>query len=137
MQPSKIERKLSHYMAKAIADYKMIKPGDKVMACLSGGKDSFTMVQLLQKLRVSWHYKFDLKVYTLDQAQPGWDDSQMRAWLDDHKLDYHIERQDTYSIVTDKIPEGKTYCSLCSRLRRGIIYRRAEEWGYNKVNGIH
>src|SRR3990167_7901090 len=130
---SKSEKKLYHYMCKAIADYKMIKPGDRVMACLSGGKDSFTMVKLLQKLRVTWHYKFELFVYTLDQSQPGWNDSAMRDWLDRQKIPYKIETQDTYSIVKDKIPEGKTYCSLCSRLRRGIIYRRAEEGGYNKV----
>lgn len=130
---SKIEAKLYHYMCKAIADYKMIKPGDRVMVCLSGGKDSYTLVKLLQKLRVTWHYKFDMHVYTLDQSQPGWNDAHMRQWLDAHKVPFTIETQDTYSIVTDKIQEGKTYCSLCSRLRRGIIYRRAEEWGYNKV----
>src|SRR3990167_8594677 len=130
---SKSEKKLYHYMCKAIADYKMIKPGDRVMACLSGGKDSYTMVKLLQKLRVTWHYSFELFVYTLDQSQPGWNDSHMRAWLDAQKIPYEIETQDTYSIVMDKIPEGKTYCSLCSRLRRGIIYRRAEEKGFNKI----
>ena len=130
---SKVEKKLYHYLCKAVADYKMIKPGDRVMACLSGGKDSYTMARLLQKLRVTWHYKFDLFIYTLDQSQPGWDDTAMREWLDQQKLPYHIETQDTYSIVTDKIPEGKTYCSLCSRLRQGIIYKRAEEGGYNKV----
>ncbi len=103
------------------------------MACLSGGKDSFTMVSILEELRVESNYLFELFVFTLDQAQPGWDDSKLRQWLEERKIPYEIERKDTYSIVIDKIPKGKTYCSLCSRLRRGNIYRYAEEHGFNKV----
>lgn len=103
------------------------------MACLSGGKDSFTMVSILAQLRVESNYLFELFVFTLDQAQPGWDDSKMRAWLDTNKLPYEILHRDTYSIVKEKIPEGQTYCSLCSRLRRGNIYRYAEENKFNKV----
>ncbi len=129
----KLEKKLLHYTGKAIADYAMIKRGDRVMACLSGGKDSFTMVQLLRKLQLRSGGKFELKVFTLDQMQPGWDDSHLRNWLETNQLDYEILSRDTFSIVKEKIPEGKTYCSLCSRLRRGNIYNYAEIHDYNKI----
>ncbi len=128
-----IEKKLLHYTGKAIADFNMIQRGDRVMVCLSGGKDSFTLLTLLHKLRSRTNKKFDLFAFTLDQAQPGWDDSQLRNWLAEKKIPYEILRRDTYSIVKEKIPENKTYCSLCSRLRRGIIYRYAEEQGFNKI----
>ena len=131
--PSKVEQKLLHYMGKAIADYKMIDKGDRVMVCLSGGKDSYTLLKLLNHVRVQSNYRFELFSYTLDQSQPGWDDSKMREWLALHKIPYEIETRDTYSVVKEKIPDGKTYCSLCSRLRRGNIYRYAEEHGFNKV----
>lgn len=131
--PSAVEKKLLHYTGKAISDYNMIQKGDRVMVCLSGGKDSFTLLTLLNLLRVRSNYKFEVFAFTLDQAQPGWDDSQLRNWLDERKIPYEILTKDTYSIVKDKVPEGKTYCSLCSRLRRGIIYRYAEEHGYTKV----
>ncbi|GAB4391903.1 MAG: tRNA 2-thiocytidine(32) synthetase TtcA [Gammaproteobacteria bacterium] len=129
----KIEAKLLHYIGKAIADYHLIKTDDRVLVCLSGGKDSFTMVTLLHKLQQRAHVKFDLQVFTLDQAQPGWDDSLLRAWLDERKIAYEIQRRDTYSIVKEKIPAGKTYCSLCSRLRRGNIYRYAQQNNFNKI----
>lgn len=131
--PSKTERKLLNYINKAIADYKMIRTGDRVLVCVSGGKDSYTMLTLLNILRIRSHYKFDIMAFTLDQSQPGWDDSGLSAWMDDHKIPFKIINQDTYSIVKEKIPEGKTYCSLCSRLRRGIIYTYAENNGFNKV----
>ena len=130
---SSIEKKLLHYTGKAIADYNMIQTGDRVMVCLSGGKDSFTMLRMLQLLRRRVPHKFTLFAFTLDQSQPGWDDSALRQWLDASGVPYEILTKDTYSIVKDKIPEGNTYCSLCSRLRRGIIYRYAEENGFNKV----
>lgn len=130
---SVVEKKLMHYIGKAIADYNMIQTGDKVMLCLSGGKDSYSMVNILNKLRVRSHNKFSLGVFVLDQGQPGWDDSGMRAWLEALKISYEIVRQDTYSIVMDKVPEGKTYCSLCSRLRRGIMYTYAGKQGYSKI----
>jgi len=130
---SKIEKKLLHYTGKAIADYNMIQTGDRVMVCLSGGKDSYTLLRLLHFLRIHSGYKFELFSYTLDQAQPGWDDTAMRAWLEQHGYAYEIGRQDTYSVVIEKIPEGKTYCSLCSRMRRGNIYGYARENGFNKV----
>lgn len=130
---SRLEKKLLHYTGKAIADYNMIQTGDRVMVCLSGGKDSYTLLFLLNKLRLRSGKKFTLAAYTLDQQQPGWDDRAMRDYLDRHEIDYTIESRDTYSIVLDKIPQGKTYCSLCSRLRRGNIYRYASEQGFNKI----
>ena len=130
---TKVGKKIAHYMSKAIADYKLIEKGDRVMVCLSGGKDSFTLLRLLNHLRVECHNKFELFSYTLDQSQPGWDDQALREWLDNHRIPYEIETRNTYQVVKEKIPEGKTYCSLCSRLRRGNIYRYAEEHGFTKV----
>ena len=131
--PSITEKKLLHYTGKAIADFNMIQRGDRVMVCLSGGKDSFTLLTLLHTLRRRSNNKFDVFAFTLDQAQPGWDDSALRNWLKERNIEHEILTRDTYSIVKEKIPEGKTYCSLCSRLRRGIIYRYAEENGFNKI----
>lgn len=131
--PSVIEKKLLHYTGKAIADFNMIQRGDRVMVCLSGGKDSFTLLTLLNTLRRRTNNKFEVFAFTLDQAQPGWDDSKLRQWLSERDIPHEILKRDTYSIVKEKIPEGNTYCSLCSRLRRGIIYRYAEEHGYTKV----
>lgn len=133
MKESKIEKKLLHYTGKAIADFHMIQSKDRVMVCLSGGKDSFTLLTILRLLQQRARGKFEIFAFTLDQAQPGWNDDRLRAWLEDKKVPYQILKEDTYSIVTDKIPEGNTYCSLCSRLRRGIIYRYAEEHGFNKI----
>lgn len=130
---SLIEKKLLHYTTKAVADFNMIQTGDKVLVCLSGGKDSYTMLSLLNMMRVSSNYKFEIQALTLDQAQPGWGDADMRAWLEKRKIPYEIIREDTYSIVKEKIPEGKTYCSLCSRLRRGIIYSYASKHGFTKI----
>ena len=130
---SKIEKKLLHYTGKAIADYQMIKTGDKVMVCLSGGKDSFTMLCMLQLLRQRSHNKFEVFAFTLDQSQPGWDDTGLQQWLKAKDIPYAILKRDTYSVVKAKIPAGKTYCSLCSRLRRGNIYRYAEENDFTKI----
>lgn len=129
----KLEKKLVHYTGKAIADFQMVERGDRVMVCLSGGKDSYTLLWLLALLRTRSHNKFDLFAFTLDQGQPGWDDAGLRAWLQAKGIPYQILRSDTYSVVTEKIPENKTYCSLCSRLRRGIIYRYAREHGFTKI----
>ncbi len=131
--PTTIEKKLLHYTGKAIADFNMIQRGDRVLVCLSGGKDSFTMLTLLNALRRRSNNLFDLVAFTLDQAQPGWDDSKLRAWIEARNIPHVILTRDTYSIVKEKVPEGKTYCSLCSRLRRGIIYRYAEENGFTKI----
>ncbi len=132
-KPSAIEKKLLHYTGKAIADFNMIQGGDRVMVCLSGGKDSFTMLRILSLLRMRARNKFEIFAFTLDQSQPGWDDTKLKEWLEHYKIPHEILTQDTYSIVKDKIPEGNTYCSLCSRLRRGIIYTYAEANGFNKV----
>ncbi|KTD56513.1 tRNA 2-thiocytidine(32) synthetase TtcA [Legionella shakespearei] len=131
--PSLVEKKILHYTGKAIADFNMIQRGDRVMVCLSGGKDSFTMLTVLDQLRRRSGNKFEIFAFTLDQAQPGWDDSVLRQWLADRSIPHEILTRDTYSIVKEKVPEGKTYCSLCSRLRRGIIYRYAEEKGFTKI----
>ena len=130
---SKIEKKLLHYTGKAIADYHMIQTGDKVMVCLSGGKDSFTLLRILNLLRLRSGRKFELFSFTLDQGQPGWNDTQLREWLKAADIPHEILTRDTYSIVLDKVPEGNTYCGLCSRLRRGIIYRYAKEKGFSKI----
>ena len=131
--PSITEKKLLHYTGKGIADFNMIQRGDRVMVCLSGGKDSFTLLTLLHTLRRRSNNKFEVFAFTLDQAQPGWDDAPLRNWLSERNIEHEILTRDTYSIVKEKIPEGNTYCSLCSRLRRGIIYRYAEEHGFNKI----
>jgi len=132
-KPSTIEKKLLHYTGKAIHEFNMIQDGDRIMVCLSGGKDSFTMLKMLSLLQKRADLDFEIFAFTLDQAQPGWNDTALRAWLSDHKLSYEILTRDTYSIVKEKIPEGQTYCSLCSRLRRGIIYNYAEDHGFSKI----
>ena len=126
---SQIEKKLLHYMGKALADFDMIQRGDRVLVCLSGGKDSYTLARLLNYLRLRTGQRFTLHAYTLDQSQPGWDDTGLRGWLEAEGIPFTIERRNTYAVVLDKIPEGKTYCSLCSRLRRGHLYRIAREEG--------
>jgi len=133
MDLSKVERKLLHYTEKASVDYGMIKKGDRILVCLSGGKDSFTMLTLLRHIQRKMNNRIELLAFTLDQSQPGWKDDELRAWLTSRDIPYEILTRDTYSIVKEKIPENKTYCSLCSRLRRGIIYRYARENGFNKV----
>jgi tRNA 2-thiocytidine biosynthesis protein TtcA len=130
---SRIEKKLIHYINRSISDYKMIRNGDRVLVCLSGGKDSFTLLYLLKHLRTRSNNKFDLFAFTLDQAQPGWEDDKLKIWLENHDIPYQILRRDTYTIVKEKIPVGNTYCSLCSRLRRGIIYSYAEQHGFTKI----
>ena len=130
---SATEKKLIHYMSKAISEYNMIQSGDRVMVCLSGGKDSYSLLQLLHKWKRKTRRDFEIFSFTLDQEQPGWDDSGMREWLEANNHPYEIMSRDTYSVVKDKIPEGKTYCSLCSRLRRGNIYTYARKHGYNKI----
>lgn len=130
---STVEKKLLHYTGKAIADFNMIQTGDRVMVCLSGGKDSFTLLSILKILRQRSNNKFEIFAFTLDQAQPGWNDSYLRKWLENEEIPYEILTKDTYSIVIDKVPENKTYCSLCSRLRRGNIYGYAERNGFTKI----
>ncbi len=130
---SPLARKLMHYTRKAMMEYQMIQRGEKIMVCLSGGKDSYTMLWVLNALKKKYRLDYELFAFTLDQAQPGWNDKGLRAWLDGMKIPYEILTRDTYSIVIDKVPEGKTYCSLCSRLRRGNIYGYAEQHGFKKI----
>jgi len=130
---AELEKKLLHYTGKAIADFNLIRHGDRVMVCLSGGKDSFTMLRILHLLQMRAKVRFEIFAFTLDQSQPGWDDSRLKAWLTQNQIPFEVLTRDTYTIVKDKTPEGQTYCAMCSRLRRGIIYRYAEEHGYNKI----
>lgn len=128
-----LEKKLLHYTGKAIAHFNMIKARDRVLVGLSGGKDSFTLLRLLLLLQQRSKSKFYLFAFTLDQSHPGWDDTKLRLWLEERSIPYEVVKEDTYSIVKEKIPLGNTYCSLCSRLRRGIIYRYAEDHQFNKI----
>ena len=129
----KLEKRLCRQVGQAIMDYNMIEEGDRVMVCISGGKDSFTMLDILLKLKARAPINFELIAVNLDQKQPGFPDHILPAYLTQLGVPFHIETQDTYSIVKKVVPEGKTMCSLCSRLRRGILYRVADELKITKI----
>jgi tRNA 2-thiocytidine biosynthesis protein TtcA len=129
----KLEKRLCREVGRAIVDYNMIEEGDKVMVCVSGGKDSYAMLDILLKLKARAPIHFDIVAVNLDQKQPGFPEEVLPKYLSELGVDFHIENQDTYSIVKRVIPEGKTTCGLCSRLRRGILYRVADELGATKI----
>ncbi|WP_370625864.1 tRNA 2-thiocytidine(32) synthetase TtcA [Comamonas sp. NLF-1-9] len=129
----KLEKRLCREVGRAIIDYDMIEEGDKVMVCLSGGKDSYTLLDILLKLQKRAPIHFKIVAVNLDQKQPGFPEHVLPDYLTRIGVDFHIENQDTYSVVKRLVPEGKTTCSVCSRLRRAILYRVASELGATKV----
>jgi len=132
-ETNKLKRRLRRQVGEAIADFGMIEDGDRVMVCLSGGKDSFGLLEILRTLRAKSPVAFDIIAVNLDQKQPGFPADVLPRYLAERDVPFHIAEQDTYSVVKRLIPEGATMCSLCSRLRRGVLYRVAGELGATKI----
>lgn len=130
---NKLQKRLRRLTGEAIADFRMIEEGDRVMVCLSGGKDSYTLLDILLSLRLNAPVSFEIIAVNLDQKQPGFPEHVLPEYLSERAIPFHIIEQDTYSIVKRVIPEGKTTCGLCSRLRRGTLYRFASENGITKI----
>lgn len=130
---NKLQKRLRRHVGNAIVDYNMIEDGDKVMVCLSGGKDSYCMLDILLNLQKTAPIHFELVAVNMDQKQPGFPEDVLPGYLDKLGVPYHIVERDTYSVVKEIIPEGKTTCGLCSRLRRGTLYGFAEEIGASKI----
>jgi tRNA 2-thiocytidine biosynthesis protein TtcA len=132
-QVAKLERELARELGRCIADFSLIEEGDRIMVCMSGGKDSYTLLHLLERARKRAPVRFSLLAVHLDQGHPGYDGSPLETYLRDSGIAYRILREDTYAVVKANVPEGKTYCSLCSRLRRGVLYNAAVELGCTKI----
>ena len=130
---NKLAKRLRRQVGRAIGDYNMIEAGDRVMVCLSGGKDSYTMLDVLMQLQAKAPIPFELVAVNLDQKQPGYPEHVLPEYLSSVGVDFHIIEQDTYSVVKRVVPEGKTMCSLCSRLRRGSLYSWAADNGITKI----
>ena len=128
-----MQKRLRRHVGKAIAEYNMIEAGDKVMVCLSGGKDSYGMLEILLNLQRTAPIKFEIVAVNMDQKQPGFPEHVLPQYLTELGVPFHIIEKDTYSVVTELVPENKTYCGLCSRLRRGTLYGFAEEIGATKI----
>jgi tRNA 2-thiocytidine biosynthesis protein TtcA len=130
---TKVQHRLGKALSRAVTDFGMLEDGDRVMVCVSGGKDSYTMLHLLRELSKKAPIRFELAVVNVDQGHPGYPKEVLVDYMRREGYDFTLVSEDTYSIVKEKIPEGKTYCSLCSRLRRGVLYRVARELGCTKI----
>jgi tRNA 2-thiocytidine biosynthesis protein TtcA len=131
--PVNLEQRLARDMGRALKDFHLLQEGDRILVAMSGGKDSYALCVLLRELQKRAPIEFELVAVHIDQGHPGYDGAPLEGWLRDEGIPYRVLHEDTYSVVTEKVPEGKTYCSLCSRLRRGILYEAATELRCNKI----